>query len=78
MSYWAFPTRVAAQSALPTLVGPFGPEKWDTPVPLDDGRWVIAAFPGAGTPIGAEEVPIPALLANGISVKRPLRPLPSQ
>jgi len=75
VSYWAFPTRNAARAALPTLIGPFGPEKWDNPVALGDERWVIAALPGADTPIGAEDVPITALLLTGTSVKRPLRPL---
>lgn len=57
MSYWRFPSRLDADQAMPKLSpGATGPEKWDNPVPLLDGSWIIAAYPGQPVPMGGGEL----------------------
>ncbi len=36
--------------------GATGPERWDNPVPLGDGSWIIAAYPGRPVPKGGSVI----------------------
>ncbi len=76
MGYWRFPSRQAADDALPMLPpGANGPEKWDNPVPLLDGSWIIAAYPGQPVPTGGAEVSALQAMLLGCPVRGAPAPL---